>query len=144
MKVKTNTKPKIPNEAEAEIMAVLSRDMRISADALSAILKKHQVSGDTEALQDSYRRRVGQRLMASIRDENGKRELLASRSGGTEYLIVNCCNDAHALRAIRKRIGANIAGLNRSSTKVRSRIGFLERFVPTFKKKRKEQPYGTL
>ena len=55
------SKPRIPVKAENEIMEVLSKDLRIGTDEIVKILKKHNVSGDTEALQDSYRKRVGQR-----------------------------------------------------------------------------------
>ena len=64
-------KPLLPPAAEDEIMDVLSANMRISSGEIAAILKKHGVSGDAEALQNSYRKRLGQRLMSSIRDENG-------------------------------------------------------------------------
>ncbi len=73
------SKPRIPVKAENEIMEVLSKDLRIGTDEIVKILKKHNVSGDTEALQDSYRKRVGQRLIASMRDEKGRRELLSVR-----------------------------------------------------------------
>ena len=123
-------------------MALLARDMKISAGDITAILERHQVCGDVAALQDSYRKRIGQRLVASIRDEDGKRELLASRqkNAGTEYLVINACNDTRTLKTIHKRLAASIAGLNRSVVKVRSRTGFLERFMTIPKlKKRKEQ-----
>lgn len=128
-------------------MALLARDMRISSDSIADILAKHHVCGDVAALQDSYRKRIGQRLMASIRDEDGKRELLASRqkNAGTEYLVINACNDARTLKTIQKRLAASIAGLNRSVVKVRSRTGFLERFMAIPKlKKRKEQQNAAL
>jgi hypothetical protein len=83
-------KPLLPPAAEDEIMDVLSANMRISSGEIAAILKKHGVSGDMDALQDSYRKRLGQRLMASIRDESGKREVLARCS---EYIVVECCAD---------------------------------------------------
>ena len=81
-------RPTLPLETEREIMDMLSANMRISSGEIAAILKKHGVSGDTDALQDSYRKRLGQRLMASIRDESGKREVLAH---GSEYIVVECC-----------------------------------------------------
>ena len=43
-----------------------------------------------------------------IRDENGKREIL-STSGG-EYVIVDCCNDPQKLKAIQRRIQAQMNG----------------------------------
>ena len=81
-------RPTLPLEAEQEIMDMLSANMRISSGEIAAILKKHGVSGGTDALQDSYRKRLGQRLMASIRDESGKREVLAH---GSEYIVVEYC-----------------------------------------------------
>jgi len=124
------SKPKIPIEAENEIMEALSRNMRISTDQIVRILKKHKVCADSEKLQDSYRKRVGQRLMASIRDENGKRELFASGHGsdGSEYVIIEGCNDLKVLKDIRNRMQRSMTGLDVSANKLRKRIGFLERF----------------
>ena len=48
-------RPILPPEAEQEIMDMLSANMRISSGEIAAILKKHGVSGDADALQDSYR-----------------------------------------------------------------------------------------
>ena len=83
-------RPVLPPQAETEILDRLYTDTRISSGEIAAILKKHGVRGDESALQDAYRKRLGQRLMASIRDERGKREVLAH---GSEYVVVDCCND---------------------------------------------------
>ena len=81
----------IPPDAQAEILQKLSAETKITSCEIAEILKKHDVCGDMDALQDAYRKRLGQRLLSGIRDENGKREIL-STSGG-EYVIVDCCND---------------------------------------------------
>ena len=124
-------RPVLPPEAEREIMAALGANMRISSGEIAAILKKHGVSGDADALQDSYRKRLGQRLMASIRDESGKREVLAH---GSEYVVVECCNDRQALKAIRRRIQAQMSGLDVSAAKVQGRVHVLERLLAKFRK----------
>ena len=124
-------KPLLPPAAEDEIMDVLSANMRISSGEIAAILKKHGVSGDMDALQDSYRKRLGQRLMSSIRDENGKREVLAR---GSEYIVVECCSDRQALRAIRQRIQSQMNGLDDSAGKVRCRIRVLDHLLSRFRK----------
>ncbi len=124
-------KPLLPPAAEDEIMDVLSANMRISSGEIAAILKKHGVSGDADALQDSYRKRLGQRLMSSIRDENGRREVLAR---GSEYIVVECCSDQQALRAIRQRIQSQMNGLDDSAGKVRYRIRVLNRLISRFRK----------
>ena len=123
------SKPRIPVEAENEIMDALSRDLRIGTDEIVAILKKHNVSGDTDALQDSYRKRVGQRLMASMRDEKGRRELLSVRKPeGNEYVVIQGCNNVRQLKKIRGRLQKGMSGISISVGKVESRIRFLERF----------------
>ena len=90
----------IPPDAQAEILQKLSAETKITSCEIAEILKKHDVCGDMDALQDAYRKRLGQRLLSGIRDENGKREIL-STSGG-EYVIVDCCNDPQKLKAIRR------------------------------------------
>ena len=66
-------------------------------------------------------------LLSGIRDENGKREIL-STSGG-EYVIVDCCNDPQKLKAIQRRIQAQMNGLDVSAGKVHGRVHFLERIA---------------
>lgn len=78
-------KPLLPLEAEVEILEKLGADLRIGSGEIAAILKKHGVEADVERLQDSYRKRLGQRLMASIRDEEGRREVLARGSVSTSW-----------------------------------------------------------
>ena len=124
-------RPALPPAAEAEIMDRLSADMKITSEEIAAILAKHGVSGDVEALQNAYRKRVGQRLMASIRDENGRREVLAH---GSEYVVVECCNDQQALKIIHRRINGQISGLNTSADKVQGRISVLGRFLARFRR----------
>ena len=112
-------------------MEKLFTNMKISSGEIAAILKKHGVSGDADALQDSYRKRLGQRLMASIRDESGKREVLAH---GSEYIVVECCNDQQALKAVRRRIQGQMNGLDVSARQVQGRIHVLDRFLARFRK----------
>lgn len=117
-------RPVLPSAAEAEIMDKLCAEMRIGVDEITAILAKHGVSGDVDALQESYRKRLGQRLMSSIRDENGRREVLAH---GSEYIVMECCSDQQALKAIRYRIEHQMKGLDVSAKKVCGRIHMLDR-----------------
>ena len=69
--------------------------------------------------------------MSSIRDENGRREVLAR---GSEYIVVECCSDQQALRAIRPRIQSQMNGLDDSAGKVRCRIRVLDRLISRFRK----------
>ena len=118
--------PVLPNEAVDEIMARLGESQRISSDEIVSILKKYNVVGNMETLQDSYRKRLGQRLMAAIRDEAGRREIFAA---GKNYIIVDCCNDAQELKAIRRRLQSSVNGLDASVSKVGERMEFLGKFA---------------
>ncbi len=82
-------------------MDPLSANMKIRSGEIAAILAEHGVSGDTEPLQNAYRERLGQQLMGSLRDENGKREVLAL---GSECVLVERRGDQRKLKAIRRRI----------------------------------------
>ena len=124
----------LPPEVRQEILERLATETRISSQEISVILKRHGVCGDIVAVQDAYRKRLGQRLMSTIRDEQGKREVLAA-SGG-EYVIVGCCNDPQKLKAIQHRIQAQMNGLDMSAGKVRGRRRFLERFASWARKER--------
>lgn len=127
-------KQTLPPATEEEIMDTLFSNMRISSDEIAAILKKHGVSGDANALQDRYRKRLGQRLMAGIRDECGQREVLAH---GSEYIVLECCNDQKALKAIRHRIESQVKGLDVSAAKVNGRIHVLDRLIKKSKRCKK-------
>lgn len=126
-------KPALPLEAEAEIMDRLSANMKITSEEIAAILAKHGVSGDVEALQNAYRKRMGQRLMSSLRDEDGRREVLATHGG--EYVVVECCSDQQKLKAIRRRIQSQMNGLDDSAGKVRCRIHVLDRLSAMLKRR---------
>lgn len=134
-KIALKLKPEIEAKAKAN-MAAGGQNFRPSeAEEGSATLPNLpsvEKAVDIDALQDAYRKRLGQRLMSTIRDETGKREVLAA-SGG-EYVIVDCCNDPQKLKAIRHRIQAQMNGLDVSAGKVRKRVRFLERFASWVRK----------
>ena len=76
--------------------------MEITGDEIVAILKRHHVAEDEEVLQNRYRRQLGQRLMASLRDDDGKREVMSNGKG--QYFVVECCRDQKQLQSIQRRI----------------------------------------
>ena len=121
---------KIPKQAEAEICRKLAENLQISSDEISDILEKYGVREDEISLQRSYRKRLGQQLMASFRDEAGKREILAAPNGkgGMVYIIIDCCNDAQKLQHIQWKLQNQAAGLGSSVEKVKSRKKLLQRF----------------
>ena len=53
---------------------------------------------------------------------------------GSEYVVVQCCNDQQALKAIRHRIQGQMSGLDVSAAKVQGRIRVLERLISRFRK----------
>ena len=115
--------------AKQKILAKLKKNKRISTDDIEKILIRHKVAGDLDALQHAHRLNLAQRLMASIRDEEGKREILAVRKGNaSEYIAIDFCDDKKQLQSIRHRIHKNISGLEKSAAKTKIRLKFMERF----------------
>ena len=55
-------------------------------------------------------------------------------TSGGEYVIVDCCNDPQKLKAIQRRIQAQMNGLDVSAGKVHGRVHFLERFAGWIRK----------
>lgn len=79
----------VPEDAAAEILEKLMTHQQISSDEVARILKRYGVCGEPEALQIAYRKKVGQRLIASLRDPYGRREVFST---GSTYVLVDCCN----------------------------------------------------
>ena len=125
MTKRTHDRPALPPKAKAEILEVLFANMEISGDEIAAILKKHHVSCDADVLQDRYRRQLGQRLMASLRDASGEREVLSNGRG--RYVVLECCRDQRQLQSVQRRIQNQMRGLDATAGKVRTRICVLER-----------------
>ena len=68
----------VPEDAAAEILEKLMTHQQISSDEVARILKRYGVCGEPEALQIAYRKKVGQRLIASLRDPYGRREVFST------------------------------------------------------------------
>ena len=124
MKEQNRARPGLPPGARAEILEALCADMEISSDEIVAILKRHYVAEDADVLQDRYRRQMGQRLMASLLDDNGRREVMSNGKG--LYFVLECCRDQRQLQSIQRRIQNQMRGLDATAGKVRVRIRVLE------------------
>ena len=124
MKEQNRARPGLPPGARAEILEALYADMEISSDEIVAILKRHHVAEDADVLQDRYRRQMGQRLMASLLDDNGRREVMSNGKG--LYFVLECCRDQRQLQSIQRRIQNQMRGLDATAGKVRVRIRVLE------------------
>ncbi len=115
--------------ARYEIFSVLAEDLRISTDEIDRILSKYGVKRATKELQRAYRLSVGQKIMAEVRDNDGRREILAARTEkGMEYIVIDACHDQVLLARLQHRLREFIAGLERSSGKVRDRQSVLGGF----------------
>jgi hypothetical protein len=114
------------SRAKAEIFAVLSEDMKISAERMDGILARHGVRRSPEELQRAYRLSVGQRFIAEVRDGKGKREILAARTeNGMEYIVVDACSDPKILSKLQHRLRGCISSLESTSGKVKERQNVL-------------------
>mgnify|MGYP000211568918 CR=1 FL=1 len=106
----------VPEDAAAEILEKLMTHQQISSDEVARILKRYGVCGEPEALQIAYRKKVGQRLIASLRDPYGRREVFST---GSTYVLVDCCNDRDALEHIHKKLDKDMEANATNSMKLR-------------------------
>ena len=99
---KPTAPPRLPPEAEQEILEALFEGMEIHSSEIAAIL-----------------------LMASLRDDTGRREVLANGKGS--YVVLEGCGDRRQLKQIHRRIQNQMKGLDLSARKVSGRLTVLER-----------------
>ena len=108
----------VSEDAAAEILEKLMTHQQISSDEVAQILKRYGVRGEPEALQIAYRKKVGQRLIASLRDPYGRREVFST---GNTYVLVDCCNDRDALEHIHKKLDKDMEAVDQASCKIDTR-----------------------
>ena len=123
----------VPEDAAAEILEKLMTHQQISSDEVAQILKRYGVCGEPEALQIAYRKKVGQRLIASLRDPYGRREVFST---GSTYVLVDCCNDRDALEHIHKKLDKDMEAVDQASCKIDNRLQVLQRFSRYRRKKK--------
>jgi Arc/MetJ family transcription regulator len=123
----------VPEDAAEEVMDILLTRQQISSDELAQILKRYGICGDPEALQTAYRKKVGQRLIASLRDPYGRREVFST---GNTYVLVECCNDRDALECIHEKLGKDMEAVDQASGKIDNRLQVLRRFARFHRKKK--------
>ncbi len=115
----------VPEDAAAEILEILMTQQQISSDEVARILKRYGVRGEPEALQSAYRKKVGQRLIASLRDPYGRREVFST---GSTYVLVDGCNDQKALEHIHRKLDKDMEAVDQASSKIDNRLQVLQRF----------------
>ena len=109
---KPTAPPRLPPEAEQEILEALFEGMEIHSSEIAAILKKHGVCGDA--------------------DDTGRREVLANGKGS--YVVLEGCGDRRQLKQIHRRIQNQMKGLDLSARKVSGRLTVLERLTQKWRK----------
>ena len=123
----------VPEDAAAEILEKLMTHQQISSDEVAQILKRYGVCGEPEALQVAYRKKVGQRLIASLRDPYGRREVFST---GSTYVLVDCCNDRVAQEHTHKKGEKGMEGVEQGCCKIDSCLQVLQRFSRYRRKRR--------
>lgn len=116
-------KYELPNSAKRIILAVLENDLRISTEAMLKIVEREA----GKATDDMERQSKCRRLMACIRDRDGRRMVFhvpakASANHKAEYVLISACTDPNELQAVRHRLHSYVAGLENSLFAVNERI----------------------
>ena len=92
-------------------------------EELIAIIMDKVETPEAEELRKRYLASVISRVVATVRDADGQRCILAKRSSdGTKYVNLETCNDLDILKAIKNSLVKEIGGRNRSLKKVDLKI----------------------
>lgn len=130
----TREVPGIPHEAQEEILEKLFDQMWIGREEVEKILLRHGVMGDIDLLQRQYRQRKGQQLMASLRDREGRRSVLASKGG--KYVVVDLCGDRKELTNIHARLQHHVTGLSVTTDKVKNQLDAVNSVIQRLRRTR--------
>ena len=116
---KPTAPPRLPPEAEQEILEALFEGMEIHSSEIAAILKKHGVCGDAEALQDSYEDSRG--MFEMMNGHQLMRYLLADQFHAIRWEIVpGTCYERAVLLPIDRTTPAYRAFEQKLYTAIRS------------------------
>lgn len=92
-------------------------------EELIAIIIDKVETPDEEELRKRYLASIVNRIVATVKDGEGRRCILAKRGAdGTKYVNIKQCEDLDILKEIRRRIKKDIGGQNRSLKQVDLRI----------------------
>lgn len=91
-------------------------------EELIAIMDKVETP-EADELRKRYLASIISRAVATVRDADGRRCILAKRDAdGTKYVNLEQCKDLNILQEIKKRLQKEIGGRNRSLKKVDLKI----------------------
>lgn len=108
----------ITKEARARIIDRFINDPKMSKEGFKDEIRPHYIP-DYEKLKEQDIGRIANRMAASVRDENGRREIFAIEEDGEQKLIyVEKSKDLGDIRKVYESLVKTKKGLNPSIKKV--------------------------
>lgn len=136
---------KIPKEAKERIERKLRRKAGVRRSEIVRLLLLYGEPTDSKTLLERDLNRTAQRLVASIRDVHGDREVLAieQRDGDVEYALISKTEDLDKLSVTHDRLTKRSIGIKATAAKVLWRIRYLSRQIgeKEYRKGLKERTY---
>ena len=136
---------KIPKEAKERIERKLRRKAGVKRSEIVRLLLLYGEPTDAKTLLERDLNRTAQRLVASIRDVHGDREVLAiaQRAGDVEYALISKTEDLDKLSVTHDRLTKRSIGIKATAAKVLWRIRYLSRQIgeKEYRKGLKERTY---
>ncbi len=136
---------KIPKEAKERIERKLRRKAGVKRSEIVCLLLLYGEPTDATTLLERDLNRTAQRLVASIRDVHGDREVLAvaQRDGDVEYALISKTEDLDKLSVTHDRLTKRSVGIKATAAKVLWRIRYLSRQIgeKEYRKGLKERTY---
>ena len=122
---------RIPKEAKERIEQRLRRKAGVKRSEIVRLLLLYGEPTDARTLMERDLNRTAQRLVASIRDKHGEREVLAvaQRDGDVEYALISKADDLDKLSVTHDRLAKRSVGIKATAAKVLWRIRYLTRQI---------------
>lgn len=122
----------IPLNTQKKILEIVKRDFRIPTEQMLSLVAKDVGADLSNRMARAFWLDKCQRLMASIRDEDGQRMIFnipkgKSKNGVSEYILVDACEDDAELKVIKHRLRGNISGMRNSIKVIDLRLGVIKR-----------------
>ncbi len=117
--------------ANKDLIAYMDGKAVVDKEEIIALFSDNYEIPSYDKLAKSYIASKISQAFASVRDEKGRRVILAKRGkDGIQYVNIPACIDIVALKHIKKRILRDILGQRASLEKVEFRIDVLKTGLP--------------
>jgi len=110
------------------IMSIMDIESNLEQDFVTDLVKKYVPELDIENLKEKEYKQMANRLISSLKDEKGIRDVfvITNNFEMSEYINVSRSKEIDDLKKVRNRLKGNVEGNQKSLSKVEDRLYLIE------------------